>query len=511
MQRKSKEWYEIREAAESDLWFFANLVHPNYLYGDVHKEVFKFLQNDDLPNALLLLARAHLKSHCLAVWCEWHVTRVPETTILYISATTTLAEAQLYSIKNTLSSDIYQFYWPEMVHPDEGKREKWSNTAIAVDHPIRKKEGIRDMTIVASGLTTNTTGLHADVLVPDDVVVPDNAYTEEGRRKVAAAMSQMASILNTGGMVKACGTRYHPNDQYSLWMDQVVPTYDDNGDYSGQEPIWNLMVKPVEVNNVYTWPRAVREDGKAFGFDQKELNRISAMYTDRTQFHAQYYNDPNDPESNRVNEDRFQYYDPKYLTQEGGDWYFKGERLVLYAAMDFAYSMNKTADYSAIVVIGITSASDIYVLDMDRFKTDKIQDYYERLQKLHSYWGFRKLRAEVTAAQKIIVSDLKDKIRYSGSRIIIDEFRPTRNDGSKEERMRAVLEPRYADMKVFHKKGGHTPALEEELVLARPKNDDLKDTLASAIETAVPPRGRTSNAKKKPLKTHSRFGGVAFR
>ena len=385
MQSNSKEWKEIRDAAESDLWFFANLVHPERLYGEVHKEVFRFLQNNDFPNALLLLARAHMKSHCVAVWCEWHLTKVPETTILYVSATTTLAEAQLYAIKNTLTSDVYQFYWPEMIHPDEGKREKWSNGAICVDHPQRKKEGVRDMTLVASGITTNTTGLHADVIVADDVVVPDNAYTEEGRRKVAAAMSQMASILNTGGMVKAVGTRYHPNDQYSLWMDQVVPTYDENGDYSGQESIWNIMEKPVEVNNVFVWPRGVREDGKAFGFNTKELNRISAMYTDRTQFHAQYYNDPNDPESNRINEDRFQYYDPKYLMQEGGDWFFKDEKLSLYAAMDFAYSMNKTSDYSAIAVIGITRDSNIYVLALDRFKTDKIQKYYNRLQKLHSY------------------------------------------------------------------------------------------------------------------------------
>lgn len=507
---RQEEKQEIRQVAEDDLYFFATLVHPERLYGDVHKKAFKALQNNDYPNFLLLLPRAHMKSHCLAVWCEWWITKHPETTILYISATTTLAEAQLYAIKNTLDSDIYGFYWPEMVHPEEGKREKWSAGAIAVDHPVRKAEGVRDMTVIASGLSTNTTGLHADVIVPDDVVVPDNAYTEEGRRKVAASMSQMASILNTGGLVKACGTRYHPNDQYSLWMDQVVPTYDENGDYSGQETIWSVMEEVVEVNGTYLWPRGTREDGKAFGFNQKELNRISAMYTDRTQFHAQYYNDPNDPESNRVNQDRFQYYDKKYLTQESGSWYFKDRKLNVFAAIDFAYSLTKGADYTAIVVIGVDSDSNIYVLDLDRFKADKIQEYYSRVVKLHSYWGFRKIRAEITAAQKIIVNDLKDKIRFSGSFIKIDEYRPTRHEGSKEERMRATLEPRYADMKVYHYIGGYTPALEEELILARPKHDDLKDTLASVIGIASPPRGRSKDAKKTKVQFNSRFGGVSY-
>ena len=43
-----------------------------------------------------------------------------------------------------------------MIAPDEGKREKWATTAIAVDHPTRKEEGVRDYTIRTAGLTTNT-------------------------------------------------------------------------------------------------------------------------------------------------------------------------------------------------------------------------------------------------------------------------------------------------------------------------------------------------------------------
>ena len=175
---------QIRTKAEKDLFYFAKLVNPQYQYGDIHKEVFKWLskEHQDL-NQLILLPRGHLKSHCMAVWCTWWVTKHPDTTILYISATSTLAEDQLYAIKGILDSEIHRRYWPEMIKPDEGKREKWSATAISLDHPKRKLEGIRDATIRTAGLTTNTTGWHADVIVPDDVVVPDNAYTEEGRRK----------------------------------------------------------------------------------------------------------------------------------------------------------------------------------------------------------------------------------------------------------------------------------------------------------------------------------------
>jgi phage terminase large subunit-like protein len=504
---------EVRELAESDLYTFACLVTPERVYGEVHKDVFKFLQNCETPNQLLLLPRAHMKSHCIAVWCAWYVTVNPETSILYVSATTTLAEAQLYAIKNILTSPVYQMYWPEMIHPDEGKREKWSTGAIAVDHPKRKAEGIRDMTIVAAGLSTNTTGLHAEVIVPDDVVVPDNAYTEEGRRKCAASMSQMASILNTGGIVKACGTRYHPADQYSIWKDQQVPIYDDDGQIIGEEPIWDIKEEVVEINGKFLWPRTARSDGKLFGFDRKELARISAMYSDRTQFYAQYYNDPNDPESQRLTNDRFQYYDKKHLKQSGGQWYYKEDKLNVYAAIDFAYTLGAKADYTAIVVIGINPDNEIYILDIDRFKTDKIADYYSHVMDMHQRWEFKKLRAEVTAAQSIIVRDLKDKFRTNGSMIRVDEHKPTRHQGSKEERIAAVLEPRYAELQIWHYKGGYIPVLEEELMLARPKHDDVKDCLASAVEIAVAPKQRTRerDVQNNAHRFNSRFGGVRYR
>jgi phage terminase large subunit-like protein len=504
---------EIRELALNDLGTFAALVNPKYLYGDIHKQVFRWLMDEEHPNQLLLLPRGHLKSHCLAVWAAWWVTKHPETTILYISATADLAETQLYAIKNMIGSPVYRRYWPEMIAPEEGKREKWATTAIAVDHPTRKEEGVRDYTIRTAGLTTNTTGWHADIIVPDDVVVPDNAYTADGRKKTAAAMSQMASILNTGGMTKACGTRYHPADQYNVWKGQVVPVYDENEEIIDEQPLWTIMEEVVETEGEFLWPRAARDDGKAFGFNKKELARISAMYSDRTQFHAQYYNDPNDPESNRLDYTRFQYYDKRHLTNQSGKWFYKEMVLNVYAAIDFAYTINAKSDFTAIVVIGIAADGHIYVLDIDRFKTDKISVYYDKISEMHIRWGFRKLRAEVTAAQSIIVGDLKDRIRVNGDSLSIDDHRPNRHQGSKVERMAAVLEPRYENLSVWHYKGGYIPALEEELVLARPQHDDIKDCLASVIEIAIKPKQRTGLKRENSnvVKFNGRFGGVSFR
>jgi predicted phage terminase large subunit-like protein len=516
MPQKAK---DVRERSLADLYYFAKLVNPGYVYGGVHKEIYYWMQeynlfNDDeslTSNKLVMLPRGHLKSHMVAVWCAWMIARHPEITVLYLSATSELAQTQLYAIQNILSSTTFMRYFPEYINPQEGKREKWSAFKLSVDHLKRKKEAIRDATIATAGLTTNTTGWHADVIIADDLVVPENAYTEEGRESVSKKASQLTSIRNAGGFTMACGTRYHPRDIYYTWSNQLYDIFDNDGIKCDEKPVWEKFEAKVEIDNIFIWPRTVREDGKAFGFDMNVLARIRAEYSDQVQFYAQYYNDPNDPESERISRDKFQYYGLRYLKKEGHKWFYKGKKLNIYAAVDFAFSLNKKADYTAIVVIGVDSDNNIYVLDIDRFKTDKTIEYFRHIASLHSKWRFRKLQAEVTAAQKVIVESIKGYVRKEGMTLSVVDFRPSKQEGSKEERIAAALEPRYDNFDVWHFEGGWTDALEDELIKSRPAHDDIKDAMASAVSISVAPARSLGNVISDFLPSKqrtSRFGGA---
>ncbi|MBD3262655.1 MAG: hypothetical protein GF334_13460 [Candidatus Altiarchaeales archaeon] len=505
---------QVKLVAENDLEAFIKLVQPKRVLGNCHRELIRWwTRQDALSHQLILMPRDHQKSALAAFRVAWEITKNPAIRILYISATSKLAVKQLKFIKDILTSDIYRFYWPEMVNEEESKREKWTETEVAVDHPMRKAESVRDPTIFTAGLTTTITGLHCDLAVLDDVVVEDNAYSEEGRNRVETQVSYLASITGTDSNVWVVGTRYHPLDLYGSMMEAFIETYDDEGNSIESAPLYEVYQKEVEDRGDGTgnflWPRQQRIDGKWFGFNTQELAKKKAQYYDKGKFRAQYYNDPNDYGTASISRDMFQYYNRSSVKEDNGFVYYKDRRLNLFAAMDFAYSLSKRADYTCIVVIGVDAFHNYYVLDIDRFKTNLISEYFSHLLAMYQKWGFRKIRLEVTAAQSMIVKDLEENyIRTHGLALSVDPNSPRAK--TKEERIEAALQPKYANKQMWHFIGGNCDLLEEELLLQKPPHDDLKDCLTSAIEISVAP-ARMGGGKNKIVKDelfHPRFGGI---
>lgn len=489
---------EIRKAAENDLITFIKVVSPGQVLGACHEELLQWWTREDhKSHQLVLFPRDHQKSRMVAYRVAWELTKDPTLRILYISATANLAEKQLGFIKGILTSRIYQQLWPQHIQREEGKRTKWTNSEIALDHPLRKRENIRDPSIFTGGLTTGLTGLHCDIAVLDDVVVFENAYTEEGRTKVRDQYSLLSSIEGADAKEWIVGTRYHAKDLYNDLLQMVEVLYDEEGEPIGESPIYEILERQVEDHGEFLWPRQQRKDGKWFGFNQAILAKKKGQYLNQGQFRAQYYNDPTDPDNVPVPSNKFQYYDRKHIVQREGHWYFREKKLNVFAAMDFAYSLGKRSDYTAIVVVGMDHEGFYYVLDIERFKTDRISEYFAKLVPLIEKWNFRKLRAEVTVAQAAIVNQLKDLLRGQGLAVAIDEYRPTK--GSKEERIASSLEPRYDAMSIFHYKGGNCQILEEELQSRNPPHDDVKDALAACIDICVKPSQRVSSNRSSSI------------
>lgn len=522
MGRESRESREALKAlCEADIFKFAQWVNPFYCYGDIHEDTMHWLGDENASDhQLLLMPRAHLKSHEIITWCAWWITKHPDTSIVYLSAGEDLASAQISALKRILTSDNYRMLWPDMIHPDDAKRDKWTAWAINVDHPLRRERGTRDLTFLIKTVKSNFTGLHCDVMVYDDIVVPNNAYTETGRREVKAAVSQCASIKNPGAMTKAVGTIYHPADIYNDFQNAIVKEWDEEvGDFMSESNLWDVKKYQVEsygdMTGQYLWPRAQSPvDGKWYGFDIKILASIQSQYFslgENAQFYAQYYNDPNDPESEKVSRDCFQFYNPEKVKFYDGAYYYNTRKLKIFAAMDVAWTVNKGSDYTAIAVVGIDSDWNVYVLSLVRFKTQDYDTYYQHIVGLYNQWGFRRLHIESNAGGTLVASEVKKRLRENGATLVVEGKAATGNEGKKEEKHNAILVPRVKNGQVYFAKGGLTDIAIEEIVLERPPHDDLKDALTLAIANAAPPaRDQDRQNKVVNFRYNKRFGGRVF-
>lgn len=521
MAKKTDVVQELCDFYTADLFEFAKYINPHYSYGDIHEEIFYELQHNGMENLLFLIPRAHLKSHCIAVWVVWMITRNPDTSIVYVSAGMDLADAQMYAIKNMFMCTEYRDLWPEMFKAREADRDKWTATSINTDHPMRKEHGIRDSTLTIKTVKSNATGLHCDILVYDDIVVPGNAYTALGRKEVQKAVAEYTAIKNPGALTRAVGTRYDERDIYGAFIEATIPIVDDDtGEVTGEEPLWWVMTREVEnVGNgrgEFLWPRVKSATtGKWYGFDARELARKRAEMLAASgllaHFYAQYYNEPNSADQRRVDEDYFQYYEAKHLRmKEDGKWYYRNKRLTLAAGMDLAYNENTVGgDFTAIVVVGMDEDGWIYVLALEQFKTVSAGVYYSKLRDLFLEWDFRYVYMDVSGSGKVVKREVERQLRKDGMSLAVRGQVYTKADGAKEERFATVLEPRYEAGTILHPKGGLVEVLEDQILKPRPVNDDLEDALFIAVDN-IKPVGRGNRgmiSTDNVVVASNRFGG----
>lgn len=517
---------EIRTRCENDLFFFARVMFPNHYYGDVHRQLFEFFQAEDNEYQLALIPRDHLKSHCIAVYCAWKLTVKPWWTFLYVSANPGLVKDQLGVIENIFLSDQHRELWPEMLNFQKDRSgtikhrptSVWNSEAIVVDHPLRKERQVRDPSVRTTSVKSSKTGYHCNEVIFDDLVTDENYDSDAARLEVLRCYANCMKIATTGSLVKGVGTRYGDNDLYALVTELMLPVLNEEGEEIGEEPMWSVFERVVEDSprrtgdGNFLWPRMQMPNGEWYGFDRRELMKKKLNITlegDESSFYAQYYNDPNMASTHRITRDSFQYLEPKLLHKDGYSWTYAGKKLKLLAAMDVAFSAKgaKRRDYTVIAVVGMDKDGYLYVLDMDRFQTDRMEEYYDRMVNLLTTWEFRDLWIESANGGVLVASYIEDRLRREGGLVKVNSEAPP-NDKSKAERIMQILEPRYRNKEVFHNKIGLARILEEELMLARPKNDDCKDVLAFAVSKLKPPLGQSIvRTMKDKMEKISRFGG----
>ncbi|WP_259781187.1 phage terminase large subunit [Aestuariispira ectoiniformans] len=208
---------------------------------DVHKSIARWLDRmwSSQETALLLMAfRACGKSTLVGLFCAWLLTRNPNLRILVLAAEQSLAIRMVRNVKRVLERH------PLAVGLKPQRADQWASDRFTVQRSLE----LRDPSMLARGIGANVTGSRADVVICDDVEVPNTCDTAGKREDLRQRLSEIDYILVPGGMQLYVGT---PHSYYTIYADcarpesgeeepflggferLVIPIHDDRG-----RPAW---------------------------------------------------------------------------------------------------------------------------------------------------------------------------------------------------------------------------------------------------------------------------------
>ncbi len=177
-----------------------------------HREIMAFLVDvlNNSPRRGLLMAFRHFgKSTVVGIFAACVLYLRPQTRILILSAETTLATRMVGHIRHILENHTF---CGDLI-PDTKK--EWARDRITVNRPI----GIREPSVICQGIHGNITGMRADLIICDDVEVPNTSNTATKRAALRERLRELDFILSPNGAMIYIGTPHA--------MDTIYRTTDD--------------------------------------------------------------------------------------------------------------------------------------------------------------------------------------------------------------------------------------------------------------------------------------------
>lgn len=164
-----------------------------------HKEIMKFLVSvlcAEPHRGLLMSFRHSGKSTVVGIFAACLLCLHPETRILILSAESSLSARMVSHIKHILENH------PRCKDLIPDVKKEWALGRITVNRPI----GIREPSVICQGVYGNITGMRADLIICDDVEVPNTCNTAQKRENLRERLRELDFILSPSGTMIYIGT-----------------------------------------------------------------------------------------------------------------------------------------------------------------------------------------------------------------------------------------------------------------------------------------------------------------
>lgn len=388
------------------------------------------------PQTLQLAPRGFGKSTVLNITRAIHeVLRNPDVRVLIVSNTQLQAEVFLREVKNHFEHNPLL----RAVFGDFVSDQKWDVREVIV-RPRRSRA--KESTLSCVGVGGPVVSRHYDLILADDLIDEESARTEGQRDKVQSSFHQsLMPTLEPHGRIHVLGTRYHYQDLYG----HLIET-----DYQD----CHQVVRAIGHDGTTPWPEKFTLDWLA--------RRRRAMGT--ILFNSQYQNDVEAMKGRIFKSEWLRYYEDA------------PPGLRVYQGVDLAISQRETADFFAIVTVGIDKQGDVYVLDALARRLTFRQQTELIAARFRDFDPIRTM-VEANAYQAAQVEEL-----MRSTKVRVRAVTTTKDKVTRFLKLSALFEAG----KVHFRRGQMDDLIEQLLLAPEGAHDDLVDALELAVSQPQP-------------------------
>ena len=308
------------------------------------------------------------------------------------------------------------------------------------------------------------------------------------------------------GWIWLAGTIVH----FDSFLQTVVDGYNESKGSKEEYP-WDLSFYRAIENDKPIWEEQ---------FPIVKLDRKKAEFAEMgmlNKFAQEYMNDARDVSSASFKVDRIKHHNGTFISEDNFTFLeLRGDRIPInvFMGVDIAATATSTSDYQVIVVLGIDSEKNRYVLDYfrERIPTFDLPDIIIKYAKKYS--PVRRVNIETVAAQEM-VRDMTTRLAGDDRRLMPGVFKGVRppHGIKKQDRLETSLGPIVNSKRLFIRKS-MTELVDELFEHPVSRHDDLMDALYYADYYGRPPasgrfrKDETISRIKKKIKSYNWLTGA---
>jgi len=291
-----------------------------------------------------------------------------------------------------------------------------------------------------------------------------------------------------------------PGKEGWIWLSGTIVHFD-----SFLQMTYDGYNKAKSDNRSYPWQvffkRAI-EDGNPIWKEQFPLSKLKAKKREFIEaglvnkFAQEYMNDARDITNASFKIDRIQYFSGERKYINGFNYIVEHDEMIpinVYMGVDLAATASATSDYQVILVMGIDSRNNRYVLEYFRERIPTFDVPQKIIDLAKKYNPVKRVTIETVAAQEM-VRDMVTRMSANEKRLMPGIFKGVKppNRIKKADRLETTLGPLVNSKKLYIRRE-MTEIVDEFFEHPKPRNDDVMDALYYADYFARAPKSAASS------------------